>query len=1067
MMFFDANNQEKTDFPRVLGTIYDVAYHPQYGWFIAGNFTHINGVKRKYIARIKTDLTLDMNWNPIVDGEVRSIAVNEDFVYFGGNFSKVSDQTRYHIAAVGVADGVLSDWNPGADGIVYDMIVSSNTLIIGGQFTEIAGEERFSLGSIDISSGNATAWAPHVTYSENNPGIVYAIVVSSNNVYIGGEFFYLGGVERQHCGAVDMASGAVNPFNPWPNTIVFSLYVKNSTLYIGGMFTQIFSQVRNRLAAYSLSLNQLNSWDPNIDSYNTFPNANSSVRAISVLGDKILVGGIFTKVGSTSKANYALFDLNTGNLSSITKTPSGSVFTITTASSDNEAIAGGSFDSFSQYITRYRLAAFDAQTGALRDWAPVVDGAVTSIEVFENTVLIGGYFNKVNNISRPYAASLIGYGATGSGQLNNWAPGLNGIVSQLLIAGESLYIRGSFTSVSENNRLNIALFDLNTMQLRQTSLQIPYPTSYLTLRAMGAVDSVLMLGIQYFEGNSFKSVLSEFNTRTGQEIRNSPTNKTINAITATSSVIYLGGYFTQVKGVYRSGAAALDRKTGEIKAWDAKLSGGLGLTKMVTAGNYIYMTGDFDSVGAIPQSGFTKIDMISGVCSPMGHTYNGSIAGMDINEQNIYIGGSFSHFNFLSNNDFTVIQDSTILVPPKNPMCSPSLELDRVIDLSWTKSSGATYYKIYRGLSSFFDTTGNCIATVGDVNTYRDTLGGYIKYYYKIGAFSEGNFSKLSAIASATAPDFIAPEANIGLLVPGFGTHVKIVVTSNESLKSMIVNINNSSVTMSQSGSLFFGGYTIQQAGQLTITATAKDQSNNTTSLEKSFNVQTIGRPFYNDLYKITVSGSDGYFLTTDDDKSFSGSDDLIPLQKPKTFLTTSIPSQIALAFTEYEITALSGLKKRQNFTNSAIGLYAQIGDERILLAKGGDYTNSVVLEKSVQDKLISLLSTCGLTIAAFYNPDFEGIPTEFALSQNYPNPFNPRTTIRYDVAKAGKVVIKVYNMLGQEVATLINAQRDPGRYSIQWDGRNNAGSVVASGVYLYRMQVGDVVRSKRMLFLK
>ena len=90
------------------------------------------------------------------------------------------------------------------------------------------------------------------------------------------------------------------------------------------------------------------------------------------------------------------------------------------------------------------------------------------------------------------------------------------------------------------------------------------------------------------------------------------------------------------------------------------------------------------------------------------------------------------------------------------------------------------------------------------------------------------------------------------------------------------------------------------------------------------------------------------------------------------------------------------------------------------------------------------------------------GLPTNFNLEQNYPNPFNPSTTINYSVNKAGLVTIKVYDILGREVGTLVNEQKNPGNYEVQFNA-----SRLASGVYFYRMQAGDFVETKKLLLLK
>jgi len=89
-------------------------------------------------------------------------------------------------------------------------------------------------------------------------------------------------------------------------------------------------------------------------------------------------------------------------------------------------------------------------------------------------------------------------------------------------------------------------------------------------------------------------------------------------------------------------------------------------------------------------------------------------------------------------------------------------------------------------------------------------------------------------------------------------------------------------------------------------------------------------------------------------------------------------------------------------------------------------------------------------------------VPGEFALQQNYPNPFNPSTTITYQVANAGFVSLKVYDLLGQEVATLVNEQTAPGTYSINWLAGN-----APSGMYFYRMQSGSFTATRQMMLMK
>jgi VCBS repeat-containing protein len=94
-------------------------------------------------------------------------------------------------------------------------------------------------------------------------------------------------------------------------------------------------------------------------------------------------------------------------------------------------------------------------------------------------------------------------------------------------------------------------------------------------------------------------------------------------------------------------------------------------------------------------------------------------------------------------------------------------------------------------------------------------------------------------------------------------------------------------------------------------------------------------------------------------------------------------------------------------------------------------------------------------------------IPDIFALHQNYPNPFNPVTTIAYDVPEMTSVRVDIYNILGQQVRTLINRSHEPGYYRIQWDGTNDYGEVLPSGMYIYSIQASGFTRVKKLVLMK
>ena len=150
-------------------------------------------------------------------------------------------------------------------------------------------------------------------------------------------------------------------------------------------------------------------------------------------------------------------------------------------------------------------------------------------------------------------------------------------------------------------------------------------------------------------------------------------------------------------------------------------------------------------------------------------------------------------------------------------------------------------------------------------------------------------------------------------------------------------------------------------------------------------------------------------------------------------------------------------------------------------ISEESTFLNLIFLEKSGKKRsttdvsltkaLINDINTATLNNVTI---DFEKLDhttiKDYFLSQNYPNPFNPTSTIRYQLPENAKVMISIYNSLGQKIRTLVNANMDAGSYNVLWDGKDNNGRKVTSGVYLYRMEaIGKTKfsQSRKMLITK
>ncbi|MGH7494363.1 MAG: S8 family serine peptidase [bacterium] len=144
----------------------------------------------------------------------------------------------------------------------------------------------------------------------------------------------------------------------------------------------------------------------------------------------------------------------------------------------------------------------------------------------------------------------------------------------------------------------------------------------------------------------------------------------------------------------------------------------------------------------------------------------------------------------------------------------------------------------------------------------------------------------------------------------------------------------------------------------------------------------------------------------------------------------------------------------------------AQIRKALTTTATSDGFTGTVPNDKWGYGKA-DLLAALNYTTTVEERTETPGLPSAFALLDNYPNPFNPETRIAYEIPRAALVEIAVFDMLGRRVRTLIADHAAMGQYQMYWDGRNDQGQLLSSGVYMYKMRAGDFLASKKMVLLR
>ena len=145
-------------------------------------------------------------------------------------------------------------------------------------------------------------------------------------------------------------------------------------------------------------------------------------------------------------------------------------------------------------------------------------------------------------------------------------------------------------------------------------------------------------------------------------------------------------------------------------------------------------------------------------------------------------------------------------------------------------------------------------------------------------------------------------------------------------------------------------------------------------------------------------------------------------------------------------------------FILCACTVYSQTYYMNVRMKGGG--TTSIPIQ-DIQKLTFSGIST------AVGNERLATVIKTFALLQNYPNPFNPSTTIEYQLPKTGNVEIKIFSLNGQLVKTLESTHQIAGTHAVVWDGKNNGGQIVASGLYVYQVAFENSMLAKKMLFIK
>ena len=323
-----------------------------------------------------------------------------------------------------------------------------------------------------------------------------------------------------------------------------------------------------------------------------------------------------------------------------------------------------------------------------------------------------------------------------------------------------------------------------------------------------------------------------------------------------------------------------------------------------------------------------------------------------------------------------------------------------------------------------------------------------------------------------TSPINVLPRSHLSISVhqnPLISRYVDLYVTSDTGLSSfptmqvLTTGGSSTSPTLVQtSPNLFKASYEFTATGTITINVTAQDSGGNTLSGQRTFQTLFLKRGVAQ-----TVSSDDA-------EVSIAVPADAL---REDTYFTVIPAGGTAgtVVSRAYEIGPARNFNSLISISLRYNSAKVERGEEGLLsiVRYSGSGWNPVASWVDVRNRTISARVSSLGTFAVSYDEAAGSriLPSEYKLEQNYPNPFNPTTTIEYALPEPSHAILRIYDVMGREVTTLVDENQKPGRYRLSWDGSDRGGNTVSSGVYFYRLmtQGGNIsfASAKKMLLAR
>ena len=765
-------------------------------------------------------------------------------------------------------------------------------------------------------------------------------------------------------------------------------------------------------------------------------------------------------------------------------------FVYAIAKSNNKLFIGGDF-SYAGNIVTNNVAFFDLTTGkwyALDTTSPDmgVSGRIMSIAINGSDVYLGGTFKSAGGNS---ANNLIDWNMS----TGKWSPlgvdstnGTDGIIFKMIFVGNDLYVGGNFKKAGGITVNNIARWDGSAWH----SLGDGVDNIVKTLATNGGV---LYAGGNFKNaGGTASNFVAKWDGSTWQPLGNGDElNSTVNSLIAVSNRLYIGGYFTSTAG--NPGSYITEWTGSKYKA----LAGGVDkyVYDMSLHGSKLYAGGYFTRAGLVTVSHFAVWDTSTGVWSSPGNLMNDFVWSVLSDSNNIYCTG----FRFVFGNESSV----GIVKWNGNKWSTLDNTMSNSITGYYVLSLAAKGDSVYIG--GYFNHAGDVNANnivlynkaankwsllgSGQNNGVDGTVTSILINNDKV--YVGGNFKKAggsaakniaewdgnswSALGKGTNSTVDALGMFASTLYAGGRFDTAGTIQANyvagwniidKKWNSLGTGVNSNVTGIAAGNSVIYVCGSFSSAGG--------NSANNVASWNGS-SWSALGAGINKTCNCIATKG-DTLFAGGSFDKAGNDSAKAIAMWDGNSWhnLGGGINGNVMSLSINHQMLYVSGLFSSAGITNAnniavyniSNGIWSSLGSGLnglafVVAASGNDVWTG---------GYFTLAGNKPSFLFGHYSQTITSVKTEskifntFELNQNYPNPFNPSTNITFSIPHQSHVIIKVYDILGRKVATLVNNELSSGKHKIVWNADK-----FSSGVYFYQLNVKNEnkIITKKMLLLK